>query len=218
MRPCSALALAFALGWPASLAAHPLDRATGAARALPEDGVYGRFEGDLTWTLGAGIERWDGASRAALSGSLAAFSMAGLRVDYARAPGDAARARDVLAAGVELAPLFIPRWVLALEGRSGFGDLVLDSLTLDVGAWFARPRAGGLGDRRGLALGLGLGLPLFAESAGLWLDGRAWWRVEDARGPDGGGGDVGGLVVLAWHGFALSPWAAADEASGREPP
>ena len=67
--------------------------------------------------------------------------------------------------GVELRPLFIGRWLRGLEFGVPHLDLALDSLGLELGAFFAEPQ-GAARSRPGLQAGLGLEVPFFPTASG----------------------------------------------------
>jgi hypothetical protein len=167
---CRALLLPVGL-WLASATAH----------AEPyDDGVYGRFDTALDLGFAAGVELEDGEPRAQLRLSGHYWWTAGGYVRYSEGFGtNDERPLRTLGFGVDLRPLFLPRFALDLEHGPALLDLTLDSLSLSAGAYFAQPSASELGDERGFDLGLGLGVPLFAEAAGPWLDVRAERRFAD---------------------------------------
>jgi hypothetical protein len=138
------------------------------------DGVYGRFDGDLTLTLGLGAELEDGA-RGALIGRALYYHTAGLVLGYADSLGGDLPVRRVGFLGAELRPLFLPRWRYDLEFGSPLLDLSLDSLALGAGVFVAR-RAEPEETLTGIELSLGLGVPLFARAEGLWLEARGFFR------------------------------------------
>jgi hypothetical protein len=171
------------------------------------DGVYGRFEGDLDWGLGVGADVGDSLMGAARL-SLHYFSTAGAYVGYADAFGsgsaESAEARR-LSVGIDLRPAFVPRWAKDMQQGPGFVDLLVDSISLGLGAFWAEPRDAAFGDSRGFELSLGFGLPLFARAPGLWLEARGLLRW-----PDGDSAAPAALVLLSWHTLFESPIAAAD--------
>jgi hypothetical protein len=144
------------------------------------DGVYGRLDGKLALALSAGAELEGGEPRAAFRVSAHYLWTAGVYARYSDAFGTAERRpARALSFGVDLRPLFLPRFGLDLEEGPALVDLTLDSLSLNAGAYFAEPKAAAFGDERGFDLGLGFGLPLFGEAKGLWLDARAERRFAD---------------------------------------
>jgi hypothetical protein len=162
-----------------------------------QDGVYGRFDGDLTLTLGLGAEFQEGAHAAALARALY-YHTAGLSLSYADSLGAELDVRRAGFVGVELRPLFLPRWALDLELGCPLLDLTLDSLALGAGMFVAR-RAEPDETRAGLELSLGLGVPLFAKADGLWLEARGFVRPA----LDEGGGV---LVALSFYQSIVTPW------------
>lgn len=155
------------------------------------DGVYGRLDGSLTLAGSVGAELEGGEPRGALRLSAHYLWTAGVYARYSDAfGGEQERPGHVASFGVDLRPLFLPRFGLDSEQGPAWLDLTLDSLSLSAGAYFAdRPRrepnqrAGDFGAERGFETGLGFGLPLCRAAHGLWLDARAERRFAD-RGPD----------------------------------
>jgi hypothetical protein len=165
------------------------------------DGVYGRMDGSLAWAVALGSELDDGEARASLRTSAHYLWVAGGYLRYAEGFGSGSE-RPLRAAslGVDLRPLFLPRFSQNWEQGPAILDLTIDSLSLSAGAYFAQPRAGSFGDERGFELGLGLGVPLRAQAAGPWLHLRAERRIADD------GHDDAWLfsLLLSLEGFSLS--------------
>jgi hypothetical protein len=144
------------------------------------DGVYGRLDGSLTLAFAAGAELEADQPRGALRVSAHYLWTAGAYARYSDAFGSAdSRPERVLSVGVDLRPLFLPRFGLDVEQGPALLDLTLDSLSLTAGAYFAEPGAAAFGDAHGFEGGLGFGLPLMAQAKGLWLDARAERRFAD---------------------------------------
>lgn len=144
------------------------------------DGVYDRFDGSvaLSGTLSAELE--DGAPRGALRASAHYFWVAGVYGRYSDAFGhESERPARVASFGVDLRPLFLPRFALDLEQGPAVLDLTLDSLSLTAGAYFSKPARADFGDGRGFETGVGLGVPLLGRAKGPWLDVRAERRFAD---------------------------------------
>jgi hypothetical protein len=165
------------------------DDATEAARRvhapLPgSDGVYGRFDGILALAASAGAELENGEARGALKLSAHYLWTAGVYARYSDAFGtEDLRPARVASLGVDVRPLFLPRFALDYEHGPAWLDLALDSFSLSAGAYFAAPQSGDFGDVRGFETGLGLGVPLGGEARGFWLDARAERRFAD-HGPN----------------------------------
>lgn len=144
------------------------------------DGVYGRFDGSLDLGLGAGVELEEREPRAALRLSGHYLWTAGGYLRYADGFGsNERRPARALSFGIDLRPLFLPRFALDLQQGPAVLDLMLDSLSLSAGAYLAEPDGAALADERGFELGLGFGVPLLAEASGLWLEARGERRFAD---------------------------------------
>ncbi|HLV66160.1 MAG TPA: hypothetical protein VKY73_10120 [Polyangiaceae bacterium] len=199
----AALGLAFLLGAQAVFAdserrsARPLRGEIGPRDAPAHDGVYGRFQGDLFVTLGAGVDLGGGARVGGIARALF-FHSAGLALGYATALGDADVERLGFV-GIELRPLFLPRFALNLETNGPLVDLTLDSVAIGVGAFFAEEQGDASRTRAGVEATLGFGVPLFAEARGPWLEARSALRPA-LHGP---AGQV--FVFLSWYEPFLSP-------------
>jgi hypothetical protein len=144
------------------------------------DGVYGRLDGSLALSASAGAELEAGERRGALKLSAHYLWTAGVYARYSDAFGsEDQRPARVASLGVDVRPLFLPRFALDLERGPAFWDLALDSFSLNAGAYFAKPGGRDFGDERGFETGLGFGLPLLADAAGPWLEARAERRFAD---------------------------------------
>jgi hypothetical protein len=144
------------------------------------DGVYGRFDGSLDFGVSAGVELEDEEPRAVLRISGHYWWTAGAYLRYSDGfGGNDRRPLRVLSTGIDLRPLFLPRFALDLQQGPAFVDLLLDSLSLSAGAYLARPDDAAFADERGFDLGVGGGVPLLAEASGPWLEARAERRFAD---------------------------------------
>lgn len=162
------------------------------------DGVYGRFAGDITFALGAGAELGDG-SRAALLTRALFYHTAGVTAGYVDALGGERELTRALDFGLEVRPLFLPRW--ALDGQSGSAllDLTLDSLALGAGASFGQLNGQEFSKFLGVQATLGFGVPLFGNAEGLWLEARGTYRSELP------GNGLSGTVLLSVYESWASP-------------
>lgn len=185
LRFCWLGGAALAALWCAPARAAESDSARPRVQLPGDDGVYGRFDGRLALAAGAGAELQSGAVRGSLRVAAHYWWTAGVYARFADAFGgtDAGRAERVASFGIDLRPLFLPRFARNYEQGPPLLDLTLDSLSLTAGAYFAQPHARSFGDERGFELGFGLGVPLFAAARGLWLEGRAEHRFADV-GPN----------------------------------
>jgi hypothetical protein len=197
MIPRSAKLLAAA----AALIAAP---ATARAAEPPDvDGAYGRLDGDLSLELGAGVATAAGAPALALEGRALYLETAGVLVHYADAlGGDDATTTRAIGLGVAMRPLFLARFAKDAERGPPRLDLLVDSLTLDLGALWSARRGASLAPDPGLALGLSVAIPLGERATGAFLGVRAALLLREAD-PRGRGDldDTGALLslTLAWH-------------------
>jgi hypothetical protein len=187
------------LGSPAYAEDHPPEKRVHAP--LPgSDGVYGRFDGNLALALSAGAELEAGEPRGALKLSAHYLWTAGVYARYSDAFGSAdERPARVASLGVDVRPLFLPRFALDLEHGPALLDLALDSLSLNAGAYFGKPGGASFGDARGFETGIGFGVPFLGEARGPWLEARAERRFADH-------GENAWLftLALAYHAMAWS--------------
>ena len=166
------------------------------------DGVYGRFDGDMTFALHAGVALFDQVSYAAADFSLHYFWTAGVYANLREGVGGEDRLHErSVGVGVDLRPLFLPRLALDMERGPAWVDLTLDSLSFGLGAYFAKARQVDASER-GLELSGSLGVPLFRSAAGPWLRLRAERRLGSESGADS---ETTIAIQLAWHLIWASP-------------
>jgi hypothetical protein len=161
------------------------------------DGVYGRFKGDtdVSFKLG-GMVRDSGLS-GSVGASIHYYSLLGITGDYSESlVADSQHARSA-AVGMEVRPLFLPRWALGLERGPAWLDLALDSAAFGFGAYFTDAEAEGRGSR-GVWLSLGFGAPLIGTASGPWIEVRASRRFPDPNGRDVQAHNAA-FVYLSWH-------------------
>jgi len=192
--PARAAALATAL----SIAAFSTSVSAG-------DGAYGRLDGDLDLSLGAGAALTAQAPAFVARASAVYVATAGVYVGYADTFGQRdARFDRSIAAGISLKPLFWARFANAAETGPARLDLFIDSLAIELGAFWAAPHGHALESSPGLELALGLGFPLFSEASGPFIEvrGALRFRSADLSGrADADLGERGALLSLtiAWH-------------------
>jgi len=173
-------------------------------RSVPgtSDGVYDRFDGDLDLGLALGAEFGSAGKPApAARASAHYFWLAGVYVAGRIKAGDESAA-SLFGIGVDLRPLFVPRWVKAYETGPGLFDLTLDSLSLSLGAFWSQPAEHAPQSQRGFDAQLGFGIPLLARAAGPWLEARGALRY-----PDGAERQEALFLALSWHGFVFTPFS-----------
>lgn len=177
-------------------------RTAARAQGVSADGVYGRFDGDLDLGLALGAEFGSaGHAAPALRASAHYFSIAGIYASGRIKTGEHS-APSLFGLGVDLRPLFVPRWAKGYEKGPGLLDLTLDSLSLSLGAFWAQRAAHAPEPNRGFDAQLGFGIPLLATAAGPWFELRGALRY-----PDGAGREEAVLLALSWHGFATTPFS-----------
>ena len=170
------------------------------------DGVYDRFDGDLDLGLALGAEFGSvGQAAPALRATAHYFSIAGVYVSGRVKAGEQS-APSLLGVGIDLRPLFVPRWAKGFETGPGFFDLTLDSLSLSLGAFWSERASRAPESSTGFDAQIGFGLPLFASAGGPWLETRGVLRYADAAARE-----EAIIVALAWHGFATTPFSEAHE-------
>lgn len=194
-----------------------------AGRAAEDDGLYGRFDGDLALHVGAGAALMKGGPALAARLEALYLSTAGVYAHYADslAQSDAAVVRSI-SAGVALQPLFLARFAKNWEGGPARLDLFADSFAIHLGGFWHEPRGSTFTNEPGLELALALSFPLFAEATGPFLDARAAlrWRPIDLRSsPEGGASlfDRGALLTLSvsWHQIIATHLVDAADRSPR---
>lgn len=137
----------------------------------PGDGVYGRFAGDLSLSLAAGVA-WDGFTNQLHPGVLLAsriYQSVGVYGSFWQSVSSEPALVRWAEAGILLEPLFLLRWSADRQWGHAFWDLTLDSLSVSLGVALAEPALSDWGDQTGLAAGLGWGVPLFGRAPGPWL-------------------------------------------------
>ena len=150
-------------------------------RLADEDTADGRVDGDLGLVVGVGLDVNPRAYRGAAELRLRYLDTAGVFLTYEDAFGSgSADPLRVFAAGVELRPFFLGRWVTGSELGLGWVDLVIDSLGLEVGAFVEQRPAADRGPSSGVQVSGGLEIPLFGRASGLWLDFHGGARWSDA--------------------------------------
>lgn len=161
------------------------------------DGVYGRFSGDTDISLKLGGMVLGSGLAGSVGASMHYYSLLGVTGDYSEGlVADSLHARSA-SVGMELRPLFLPRWVLGLERGPAWLDLALDSAAFGFGAYFTDAEDEGRGSR-GAWLSLGGGAPLWGEASGPWVELRALRRFPDpvARAAEAHNAL---FVYLSWH-------------------
>jgi hypothetical protein len=170
------------------------------------DTTYGRIDGDIGLVAGVGVTLGPDAPRGTIDLRARYLDTAGVFFDYEEGEvfGRSAEPVRVLAAGLELRPLFLGRWLTGRESGVAWPDLALDSFGLELGGFFAQPQGQTLGQRPGLQFGLGIELPILARASGPWVGFHGGMRFSDAAlggGPTSDPADRAFFlsITLAWH-------------------
>jgi hypothetical protein len=126
----------------------------------------------------------------------------------------------VLAAGVELRPLFLARWLNDAEWGRARWDLLVDSLGLELGACLSQREGARFDSAPGLQAGIGLELPILASASGPWigLHGGARWGPRAMAGEGIVDPDDRSLfltVTLAYHAILRGHVVDAGDTSPR---
>lgn len=186
---------------------------------LGPDPTAGRVEGDLSFVVGLGATVAPRAPRASAEFRARFLETGGLFLTYEDGFGGGSDPTRLLAGGVELRPLFLGRWLQGLELGHSFGDLLIDSLGLEIGAFASQPVGASLGDRAGLSLGLGVEVPLFARATGAWLaiHGGVRYSSEGLGGAADTALERAGFLTisLAWHQTIATHLVDAGDVAGR---
>ena len=180
-----------------ALVAAAADADAGWPPEAESDGVYGRFRGNTDVSLKLGGMLRDEGVAGSVGASVHYYSLLGVTGDYSESlVADSSHARSA-SLGMELRPLFLPRWALGMERGPAWLDLALDSAALGFGAYFTDAEAEGRGSR-GAWLSLGFGAALLGDATGPWLELRALRRFPDheALGVDAHNAL---FVYLSWH-------------------
>jgi hypothetical protein len=176
--------------------------------ARAEDGVYGRFEGDLVVTAGLG----GGVAPARPWAGIMAAEVEALYLDSAGLIATTERVGQTLGftLGVKLRPLFLARFFSNVWTGNSFVDLLMDSLGLELGTWLG-PVTQGAGSA--LWLGTGIEVPLGIRRQGLHLRLSARYvhtRADDLAAPDTASTGMRFLITLVYAGVLDSGVASRE--------
>lgn len=135
------------------------------------DGVYGRFDGELSLVPSVGVQRAEAGGF--MQFGLSAFYLSTVGVTFRTAEGSLSpwspRANfNVSTLSLAIRPLFLLRWSRDLEKGPSFLDLTIDSLTLSLGGYWAAQRNDD-SQRRGFESELSLGFPILGKAHGPWV-------------------------------------------------
>lgn len=185
-----------------------------AARA-DEDGAYGRLDADLGLRLEAGATFHRGGPSFSALTSAIYLDTAGIYASYFDALRDGPDARRSIAAGVRVQPLFLARYFKNMERGPAHLDLLIDSLALDVGAFWAQGRDH-FEATPGMELGVGIALPFIGDASGPVVSARGAVRLATAEF-DGSRGEAAGFftVAIGWRQLVHAHLADAGDRLAR---
>jgi hypothetical protein len=206
----SALAVALLVGSVAlvpvpAAAREPGARADESVARANLDTTYGRVDGDLGVSIGAGATFGPSAPRAAADVRFRYLDTAGLFGFYEDGlSATSSDPRRLFGLGFEVRPLFLGRWLVGSEIGVSWLDLFIDSLGLELGTFFEEPIDGALESRPGVQVSLGLEVPLMGRASGLFIGLHGGGRFthaalegENSDSPEGRSGFL--TITLEYH-------------------
>jgi hypothetical protein len=168
------------------------------------DTTYGRIDGDVGFVMGVGATFGPSTPRGVVDLRLRYLDTAGIFGFYEDGFGGS-DPRRAFGGGVEIRPLFLSRWLEGDELSSAWFDLLIDSLGLELGAFFDEPLGTGFSTRPGLQASLGVEVPVLGRATGPWIGLHGGIRWTDAAlqgqnpamGPPSRSGFL--AVTIAYH-------------------
>ncbi len=170
--------------------------------AAQSDGAYGRLDGDLAWQVDVGAGLRDRSPGSVFSLSTRYLETAGLYASEFE-PWTAHRDHPRTASiGVELRPLFLPRFLKNMERGPSWLDLTIDSSSLRLGPFISSSSLASL-RTPGWETSLQLGVPFTSRAAGPWLRLGATVQWPDTGLPHRPAHAPSALwtVAVAWQGL-----------------
>jgi hypothetical protein len=180
-------------------------RGDDSVRAGNVDTTYGRVDGDLGVSFGAGATFGPNAPRGTIELRLRYLDTVGIFGEYEDGfSSTASNPRRVFGGGFEIRPLFLARWLKGGELGSPWPDLFIDSLGLELGTFFEQPVGEAVGNRPGLQASLGFEVPILPRPSGPWigLHGGVRWSdatLEGASPTEPSNRSLFLAVTLAYH-------------------
>jgi len=148
-----------------------LEARTVVAHGEGGEASYGRIDGDVTLVAGAGGVVAAHGPRASAEIRARYLETVGLFASYEDGPlvGSLSAPRRVAAAGFELRPLFLYRWLRGYETQRVRWDLVIDSFGFELGVTLQQSAGEAFTSRPGVEAGVGVEFPILAVASGPWL-------------------------------------------------
>lgn len=169
------------------------------------DGVYGRFNGDLSLQIGGGLESdfVKPTFRPLLIGDISVYQTIGLYGAFRESVASSDPWQRALSTGLVLSPLFLVRWPRAWESGAATWDLAVDSLSIVGGVSFVQESAKPLFDSPRAELGLQVGVPLLGRANGLFLRARGQVTSGEQWAP-------AAWLWISWQGFVHTGLLSVD--------
>jgi hypothetical protein len=163
------------------------------------DGVYGRFDGEVSLSpfVGAAYTQAGMQTELGLGGYY--FQTLGLQVKYADGklfPGTFTTPHSVTTLSLAFRPLFLLRWSENWEQGPSWMDLWLDSLTVKAGGYYSINRDNDA-RKQGLETEISCGLPLLGRAYGPWVTLAGATRFPKVT-HDGSAIDIAASLRLEW--------------------
>lgn len=142
------------------------------------DGAYGRIDGDMAAQIDAGAGVIGNRAVVLATGTMRYLQTAGLYTTFAHQLTEPHHVRDEApwswSAGVELRPLFMPRFLSNMQSETPVLDLFVDSFSMRFG--LVASHLGPMAQHPGFEAAIAIGLPLTKRANGPWLTTSAAMR------------------------------------------
>lgn len=142
------------------------------------DGAYGRIDGDMAAQIDAGAGVIGNRAVGLVTGTMRYLQTAGLYTTFAHQLKQPPRVRDSApwswSVGVELKPLFMPRFLSDLQSDTPVLDLFVDSFSMRFG--LVTSHRGPMSQQPGFEAAIAIGLPLTKHATGPWISTSAAMR------------------------------------------
>ncbi|MGC4069882.1 MAG: hypothetical protein QM784_35540 [Polyangiaceae bacterium] len=151
------------------------------------DGVYGRFDGQVSFVPAVGMAWTQAGFMTEIGISGYYFHTVGIQAKYADgklSPFSREAPFSIGTVSLALRPLFLYRWQRNLEQGPSWLDLTVDSLTLKVGGYWATEHDTDE-QKRGLETELSFGVPLFLQVDGPYVGAAIAHRYPKVTHDDG---------------------------------
>ena len=156
-----------------------------AALAVPNDGVYGRFDSPWSASVATGVAASSSHVLFHLELNGHYLQTAGAYVYAEPSAEHFSAATTQIGAGISARPLFLPRFFNNWEQGPPWLDLVVDSLELRVGTEYSSLHRARNPQQPSFTLGIAVGAPLQSSGNGFWFRAALTERwSHDSASPD----------------------------------